>query len=105
MTQLLSKGLSGLGSLASAAAATAREKAVVAQARLQEAGIQDQTQAAAERAREVGSRGWGFLKSAYASAASSLEATAAANGYRAMAYDGGCGCFAYQGEEAPFAAR
>ncbi|KFM24793.1 ADP-ribosylation factor GTPase-activating protein AGD7 [Auxenochlorella protothecoides] len=82
MTQLLSKGLSGLGSLASAAAATAREKAVVAQARLQEAGIQDQTQAAAERAREVGSRGWGFLKSAYASAASSLEATAAANGYR-----------------------
>ncbi|KAL6772099.1 hypothetical protein ACKKBG_A28930 [Auxenochlorella protothecoides x Auxenochlorella symbiontica] len=82
VTQLLSKGLSGLGSLASAAAATAREKAVVAQARLQEAGIQDQTQAAAERAREVGSRGWGFLKSAYASAASSLEATAAANGYR-----------------------
>ncbi len=29
----------------------------------------------------------------------------AANGYRAMAYDGGCGCFAYQGEEAPFATR
>ncbi|WP_327011216.1 ABC transporter substrate-binding protein [Dactylosporangium sp. NBC_01737] len=29
----------------------------------------------------------------------------AANGYRAMAYDGGCGCFAYQGEEVPFAAR
>ncbi|MEV0129783.1 hypothetical protein AB0H83_15155 [Dactylosporangium sp. NPDC050688] len=29
----------------------------------------------------------------------------AANGYRAMAYDGGCGCFAYHGEEVPFAAR
>ncbi|MET7425112.1 hypothetical protein [Dactylosporangium sp. NPDC005555] len=29
----------------------------------------------------------------------------AANGYRPLAYDSGCGCFAYQGEEAPFAAR
>ncbi|MGI5184915.1 hypothetical protein ACQEVZ_52555 [Dactylosporangium sp. CA-152071] len=29
----------------------------------------------------------------------------AANGYRPLAYDGGCGCFAYQGEEVPFAAR
>jgi ABC-type branched-subunit amino acid transport system substrate-binding protein len=29
----------------------------------------------------------------------------AANGYRPMRYDGGCGCFAYQGEEVPFAAR
>ncbi|MET7399641.1 hypothetical protein ABZS66_39785 [Dactylosporangium sp. NPDC005572] len=28
---------------------------------------------------------------------------AAANGYRAMAYDGGCTCFTYQGAEVPFA--
>lgn len=72
---MFSKGLSSLSSLAGSAAATAREKA--AQAHL------DQTAAvAAEKAKEVGSKGWSLLKSAYAQAASTVESVAAQNGYK-----------------------
>lgn len=78
VTRLLNKGLTGLGSLAS----VARGRAADLQARYQDGTLADQTQAAAEKAKEAGARGWGFLKDAYAKAASQLEATAAANGYR-----------------------
>lgn len=78
VTRLLNKGLTGLGSFASAA----RERAVEVQARYNDGTLGDQTQQAAERAKEATAKGWGFLKGAYARAASQLEATAAANGYK-----------------------
>lgn len=37
---------------------------------------------AAEKAKEYGSKGWGLLRSAYAAAATAVEQTAAANGYK-----------------------
>ncbi|KAL4447930.1 hypothetical protein ABPG75_005149 [Micractinium tetrahymenae] len=74
VSQMFSKGLSSLSTFAGSAAATAREKAKEAQL--------DQTAAvAAEKAKEYGSKGWSLLKSAYASAASAIEQTAAQNGY------------------------
>lgn len=39
-------------------------------------------QVVAEKTKEYGSKSWGFLKNAYAAAASTIEQTAAANGYR-----------------------
>lgn len=75
VTQMFSKGLSSLGQLAGSAAHVAKEKAQQAQL--------DQTAAvAAEKAKEYGSKGWSFLKSAYASAAAAVEQTAAQSGYK-----------------------
>ena len=67
---MFSKGLSSLGSLAGSAAHAAKERA--AQAHLDQAAAQ-----AAEKAREVGTKGWSLLKSAYATAAGVVEQAAA----------------------------
>lgn len=64
----------------------ARERAAIAQAQFRESGAADNLAAAraaaAESAKAGATRGWNFLKSAYATAASKIEATAAANGYQ-----------------------
>ncbi|KAI7846015.1 hypothetical protein COHA_000553 [Chlorella ohadii] len=75
VTQMFSKGLSSLGQLAGSAAQQAKEKA-------QQAHLDQTAAAAAEKAKEMGSKGWSFLKSAYASAAAAVEQTAAQNGYK-----------------------
>ena len=72
--QMFSKGLSSLGSLAGSAAHAAKERA--AQAHLDQAAAQ-----AAEKAKEVGTKGWSLLKSAYATAAGAVEQAAAQVGH------------------------
>ena len=75
---MFSKGLSSLGSLAGSAAHAAKERA--AQAHLDQAAAQ-----AAEKAKEVGTKGWSLLKSAYATAAGAVEQAAAQVGRPAAA--------------------
>jgi ADP-ribosylation factor GTPase-activating protein 1 len=86
VTEIFSKGLSGLGSLAGQAAILAKERAAHASIALKEAGITDtvgQTaNVAAEKTKEYGTKGWSLLKSAYAAAASTIEQTAAQQGYQ-----------------------
>jgi ADP-ribosylation factor GTPase-activating protein 1 len=86
VTEILSKGLSGLGSLAGQAAVLAKERAAHASMALKEAGVTDtlgQTaNVAAEKTKEYGSKGWSLLKSAYVAAASTIEQTAAQQGYQ-----------------------
>jgi ADP-ribosylation factor GTPase-activating protein 1 len=86
VADILSKGLSGLGSLAGQAAVLAKERAAHASTALKEAGVTDtfgQTaNVAAEKTKEYGTKGWSLLKSAYAAAASSIEHTAAQQGYQ-----------------------
>jgi ADP-ribosylation factor GTPase-activating protein 1 len=86
VTEILSKGLSGLGSLAGQAAILAKERAAHASNALKEAGVTDtlgQTaNVAAEKTKEYGSKGWSLLKSAYVAAASTIEKTAAEQGYQ-----------------------
>ncbi len=40
------------------------------------------SQVVADKTKEYGAKSWGFLKSAYANVATTLEQTAAANGYK-----------------------
>ncbi|PSC73844.1 ADP-ribosylation factor GTPase-activating AGD7-like [Micractinium conductrix] len=93
VSQMFTKGLSSLSTLAGSAAATAREKA-------QQAHLDQTAAAAAEKAKEVGAKSWSFLKSAYASAASAIEQTAAQNGLhvdlgsKKVATSGGSGSYA-----------
>ena len=49
---------------------------------LREAKVQDHLAVAGERGKEYGAKGWGFLKSAYASVASGVENVARDNGYK-----------------------
>ena len=86
VTEILSKGLSGLGTLAGQAAVLAKERAAHASIAMKEAGVTDalgQTaNVAAEKTKEYGSKGWSLLKTAYASAAATIEQTAAQQGYK-----------------------
>lgn len=86
MSEMFSKGLSGLGALAGQAAQVAKEKAAQANVALKDAGVTEtlgQTASvAAEKTKEYGSKGWSILKTAYAAAASTIEQTAAQNGYK-----------------------
>lgn len=49
---------------------------------LKDARVNDHLAAAGERGREYGSKGWGMLKSAYASVASQVEHVARDSGYK-----------------------
>lgn len=49
---------------------------------LKDAKVQDHLAIAGERGREYGAKGWGLLKSAYASVASGVESVARENGYK-----------------------
>jgi len=82
MTEMFSKGLSGLGTFAGQAATLAKERAAHASIALKEAGVTDRANEAAEKTREYGTKGWSLLKGAYAAAASSIEQTAAQQGYQ-----------------------
>lgn len=75
VTGMVTKGLSDLSVFASNAASVAKTKASEMNDALQEAGV-------AERTKEYGVKGWALLRSAYASAASTIEKTAAQQGYQ-----------------------
>lgn len=75
VTGIVTKGLSELSVFASSAASVAKTKASEMNDALQEAGV-------AERTKEYGVKGWALLRSAYASAASTIEKTAAQQGYQ-----------------------
>ena len=49
---------------------------------LKEAKVGEHLAFASEKGKEYGARGWGFLKSAYATVASNVEYVARENGYR-----------------------
>ena len=49
---------------------------------LKEAKVPDHLAVAGEKGKEYGAKGWGFLKSAYASVASGVETVARDNGYK-----------------------
>lgn len=49
---------------------------------LKDAGVHEHVAVAGERGREYGAKGWGFLKSAYATVASGVEGVARENGYK-----------------------
>ena len=49
---------------------------------LKEARVAEQLAVASEKGKEMGAKGWGFLKSAYAVAASQVETLARDNGYK-----------------------
>ena len=49
---------------------------------LKEAKVQDHLATAGEKGKEYSAKGWGFLKSAYASVASGVETVARDNGYK-----------------------
>jgi len=49
---------------------------------LKDAKVHEHVAVAGERGREYGVKGWGFLKSAYASVASGVETVARDNGYK-----------------------
>lgn len=72
---IVSKGFSDLSMYASQAATAARHKASEMNDALQEAGV-------AEKTKEYGAKGWALLRSAYATAASTIEKTAAQQGYK-----------------------
>ena len=72
---MLNKGFSELSVFASKTASAARSKASEMNDALQEAGV-------AEKTKEYGAKGWSLLRSAYASAASAVEKTAAQQGYQ-----------------------
>ena len=86
VTEMISRGLSGLGTIAGQAATVAKEKAVILNHSLREAGVTDtlgQTaNVAAEKTKEYGTKGWSLLKNAYAAAASTIEQTAAQQGFK-----------------------
>lgn len=72
---ILNKGFSELSVLATKTASVARSKATEMNDALQDAGV-------AEKTKEYGAKGWSLLRSAYASAASAVEKTAAQQGYQ-----------------------
>ena len=72
---ILNKGFSELSVLATKTASVARSKATEMNDALQDAGV-------AEKTKEYGAKGWNLLRSAYASAASAVEKTAAQQGYQ-----------------------
>eukprot|EP00887_Chlorella_sp_A99_P001350 scaffold14.g1350.t1 len=83
VTQMLQKGLGTLGTYAEQAAATARQKAAQANAALSEnQTFRETSTVVTEKTKEVTSKSWSFLKSAYAAAASTIEQTAAQQGYK-----------------------
>jgi ADP-ribosylation factor GTPase-activating protein 1 len=85
VSEMLSKGMSGLSTFAGQAALAARERAAQANEALRDAGVADLGQAsalAAEKTKEYGAKGWSLLKTAYAAAASTIETTAAQQGYK-----------------------
>ena len=61
--------------------ATGSAGAAVSQ-HLKEARMNEHLAAASERGKEYGTKGWGILKSAYATVASQVENVARDNGYR-----------------------
>lgn len=74
-------------------------------ARLLQAGARDlgADLNAAAWARQVRTLGTGFVPATGFSGLLGPGRYSAANGYRPMAYDNGCGCFTYTGPEVPFA--
>lgn len=86
VTAMFSKGFSGLSTFASHAAEAAKQKAAQANMALKDGTVHDTvhqtTQVVAERTKEYGAKSWSFLKNAYAAAASSIEQTAASQGYK-----------------------
>lgn len=75
MSAYLSKGFSQLSTVAGQATTTVSQQ-------LKEAKVQDHLATAGEKGKEYGAKGWGFLKSAYASVASGVEGVARENGYK-----------------------
>jgi len=86
VSELFSRGLSGLGALAGQAAEVAKQRAADVNAHLKDSGVTDTlgqaTSTAAEKTKEYGSKGWSLLKTAYAAAASTIETTAAHQGIK-----------------------
>lgn len=86
VTEMISRGLSGLGTIAGQAATVAKERAAHINHSLREAGVTDTlghtANVAAEKTKEYGSKGWSLLKTAYAAAASTIEQTAAQQGLK-----------------------
>lgn len=86
VSEMFSRGMSGLGVWAGQAANAARDQASNFSAALKDSGMTDKigqsAQLAAERTREYGNKGWSLLRSAYASAASRIEQSAAQQGYK-----------------------
>jgi ADP-ribosylation factor GTPase-activating protein 1 len=86
VSEMFSRGFSGLGVWAGQAANAARDQATNISTALKDSGVTDKigqsAQVAAERTREYGSKGWSLLRSAYMSAASRIEQSAAQQGYK-----------------------
>eukprot|EP00884_Botryococcus_braunii_P022600 jgi/Botrbrau1/9023/Bobra.0376s0001.1 len=75
VTQMLSKGLSQLGTVAGSATQTVSQH-------LREAQVAETAAVVAEKGREVTKKSWNFLKGAYATVASQVEQVARENGYK-----------------------